>query len=297
MLWGPESPSRRIARIKTPIMDGLREKYSDATFQFQFEEFECTIAEIEAQGKILVVKDHPYHMMYPHVTLDDIKPEDRPIAPIVDKLLDLPEAERESRAVTTPFFPIPNPTFLPDRLFATFTPILTIRHPCRMISSFKRALQAMGAPFPDEDSSMDTQFKWQRMVYDCYKAWFSTPEGIEAAGGASIAKHLPIVVDGDKLINNPQGQMETLCRILGLDPCGIQYSWKARKSMEHDAFGGTLGNSTGIIKGKDGSDKTPVLEEEMRKWTEEWGKETADGLMFLVNRTMEDYEYLLKRSI
>ncbi|KAG7086336.1 hypothetical protein E1B28_002298 [Marasmius oreades] len=296
MLWGPESPSRRIAGIKTPMMDGLRAKHSDATFQSQLEEFECAIAEIESQGKTLVVKEHSYHMMYPHVTLDGVEPEERPIAPFVDKQLDLPEAERESRAAVAPFFPIPNPTFLPDRLFATFTPILTIRHPCRMIPSLKRSLETIGARFPDEDSSMDTHYKWQRMVYDCYKAWFSTPEGIEAAGGASIAKHLPIVIDGDKLINDPQGQMETLCRILGLDPLRIQYSWKARQVV-HDAFGETLSNSTGVIKGKDGSDKTVVLEEEMRKWTEELGEETADGLIFLVNRTMEDYAYLFERSI
>ncbi|KAG7086331.1 hypothetical protein E1B28_002294 [Marasmius oreades] len=278
-------------------MDGLKKKYSNATFQFQLEEFECAIAEIESQGKTLVVKEHSYHMMYPHVTLDGVKPEDRPIAPLVDKLLDLPEADRESRTATAPFFPIPNPTFLPDRLFATFTPILTIRHPCRMIFSLKRALKTLGVPFPDEDSSMDTQFKWQRMVYDCYKAWFSTPEGIEAVGGTSIAKLLPIVVDGDKLVNDAQGQMETLCRILGLDPFGIQYSWDVQESVGYEAFGGTLSRSTGIIKGKDGSDKTPVLEEEMEKWKEEWGKETAEGMRFLVDNAMEDYDYLLKRSI
>ncbi|KAG7086337.1 hypothetical protein E1B28_002299 [Marasmius oreades] len=297
MLWGPESPSRRTENVEDPLLDELKEKYSNATFQSQLQEFECAITEIEAQGKILVVKEHPYHMMYPHITLDDITPEDRPIAPIVDNLLDLPEAERNVGAAATPLLPIPNPTFLPDRLFVTFTPILTIRHPCRLIPSLKRAMETIGAPFPNKDSPWDTQFKWQRMVYDCYKAWFSTPEGIEAAGGASIAKHLPIVVDGDKLVNDPQGQMETLCQILELDPFGIQYSWDVRDSIGHDAFAGTLSKSTGIIKGKDGSDRTPELDVEMKKWTNAWGEETANGIEILVNKMMEDYEYLFERSI
>ncbi|KAG7087045.1 hypothetical protein E1B28_013024 [Marasmius oreades] len=293
-LFGPETPSKRAASIKSPFMEKLMEKYSNTTFQSQLEAMERAIRETEAQGKIPIIKEHSYCMMYS----DMLRNEDRSIAPIVDKLLDLPEAEKENGTTAAPSFPIPNPTFLPDRLFATFTPILNIRHPCHMISSLRRAAQSTGAGFPDEDTPIDTQFKWQRMVYDCYKAWLSTPEGIEAVGGASIAEHLPIIVDGDKLVNNPQGQMETLCRILNLDPSGVQYTWEAR---EPDAvltvFVGTLGKSTGVIKGKDGSDRIPVLEEKVKKWTEEWDKKTAEDMRFLVEKTMEDYNYLLKHSI
>lgn len=294
---GPEGPSRRTKDVKAPFIEKMRQEYSKATFQYQFEDMERSIAEIEAQGKIPVVKEHAYCMMYPHKLWDN---EKTLIAPIVDKFLDLPEADRQrSEAKKTPSFPIPNPTFLPDRLFGTFIPILTIRHPCRMISSLRRALQPMGAPFPDEDSSVDTQFKWLRMVYECYKAWFVTPEGIEAAGGASIAEHLPIIVDGDKLVNDPQGQMETLCRILNLDPSKIQYTWDVREpeSKGQAMFVGTLSKSTGIIKGKDGSDKIPVLEEEVKKWTDEWDQKSAEEMKYFVQQTMEDYNYLLERSV
>ncbi|KAG7086308.1 hypothetical protein E1B28_002273 [Marasmius oreades] len=293
-LFGPETPSKRAASIKAPFMEKLKEKHSNFTFQSQFEAMERAIGETEAQGKIPVIKEHSYCMMYS----DILRNEDRSIKPIVDKFLDLPEAEKEDVATATPSFPIPNPTFLPDRLFATFTPVLNIRHPCRMVPSLRRAVQAMEAVFPDEDTPIDTQFKWQRMVYDCYKAWLSTPEGIEAVGGASIAEHLPIVVDGDKLVNNAEGQMETLFRILNLDPSGVQYTWEAREPEAAQAvFVGTLGRSTGVIKGKDGSHKIPVLEEEVKKWTEEWDEKTAQDMKFWVDKAMEDYDYLLKRSI
>ncbi|KAF9265974.1 hypothetical protein L218DRAFT_1019082 [Marasmius fiardii PR-910] len=216
------------------------------------------------------------------------------------------EVTELNRNTKTPSFPIPNPTFLPDRLVATFIPILTIRHPCRMISSLKRAIQSMGADFPDEECAVDAHFKWQRMMFDFYKAWFSTTEGIEAAGegtkavgGASTAEHLPIVIDGDKLINDPEAQMDKLCRILNLDSSKIHYTWEARESETPGAaiFVGTLNRSSGIIKGKDGSDKVPVLDEEVKNWTEEWGERTAEEMKFLVERTMDDYDHLLERSI
>ncbi|KAF9259823.1 hypothetical protein L218DRAFT_974512 [Marasmius fiardii PR-910] len=204
-----------------------------------------------------------------------------------------------NRNTKTPSFPIPNPTFLPDRLVATFIPILTIRHPSRMISSLKRAFQSMGADFPDEECAIDAHFKWQRMMYDFYKVWFSTTEGIEAAGGISIAEHLPIVVDGDRVVNDAKAQIETVCRILNLDPSGIQYTWEPREAM-HKAnaiFSRTLNESTGIIKGKDGNDNIPLLEEEVERWSAEWNDKTAEGMKVWVEKTMEDYEYLLKRSI
>ncbi|KAG7086264.1 hypothetical protein E1B28_002231 [Marasmius oreades] len=273
----------------------MRKMHSNATFQSQFEAMERAIGEIEAQGKIPVFKEHAYCLMYS----DILRNEGRSIAAIVDKYLDIPEAERENQATAAPSFPIPNPTFLPDRLFATFTPVFIIRHPCRMVPSLRRAVQSIGAVYPNEDTVFDTQFKWQRMVYDCYKAWLSTPEGIEAVGGASFAEHLPVVVDGDRLVNNAQEQMESLCQIVGLDPSGIQYEWEAQESETpgQAVFVGTLHNSTGIIKSKDRSGESPVLEEEVKKWTAEWDEKTAEVMRFWVEKAMEDYDYLLKRSI
>ncbi|KAF9264097.1 hypothetical protein L218DRAFT_863773 [Marasmius fiardii PR-910] len=224
-----------------------------------------------------------------------LQEEAQPRTPLVDKLLDLPEAEREKAAAAKPpSFPIPNPTMFPDRLFASFIPILIIRHPCRSIPSLKRALQPLGAPFSDGDAVIDSTYAWQRMMYECYRAWFATPEGIEAAGSASAAEELPIVIDGDKLVGDPEGQMNKLCRILELDPAGVQYTWEARpaEDMGQALFIGTLSKSTG-----DGNDRVPVLEDQVKKWTEEWDEQTAQGMKGLVEKTIKDYELLLERSI
>ncbi|KAF9270665.1 hypothetical protein L218DRAFT_49741 [Marasmius fiardii PR-910] len=284
-------------------IDELRKKDSNTTFQSSLDKFECTIAEMETQGMIPVIKEHSFHMMGPP-TLDlnpciESKRETRSgVLTITDNLLDLPEAERE-KLIATPSFPIPNPLIVPDRLFATFTPVLNIRHPCHIISSLRRATQAVVREFPDDDAAIETQLKWQRMVFDCYKAWFSTSGGIEVAGDLSVAKQLPIILDGDKLANDPQGQMDKLCRILKLDPAGIQYAWEAQpiEDLRQAMYNTTIRNSTGVIKGKEGSDRVPVLEEEVNKWREEWDEKSAQAMQFWVEKTMADYEYLLERSI
>ncbi|KAG7098368.1 hypothetical protein E1B28_000326 [Marasmius oreades] len=302
-MFGPERLRTRIASGNmAAFMDKMKEKHANTTFQSRFDGLERAIADIEAQGKTVVIKEHSYHLMDPQTIFTNIavEGEAKPRAPIVDNLLDLPEEERgKAVTATPPPFPIPNPTILPDRLFASFLPIIIIRHPCRTISSLKRALQPLGGPFPDADTVIDTSFKWQRIMYECYKAWFATPEGIEAAGGSAVAEQLPIVVDGDRLVNDAEKQMAKLCGILGLDPAGIQYTWEAQpaQDMAQIMFIGTLSKSTGIIKGKDGSDKTPVLEEEVKRWTEEWDEKTAEAMKGLVEKTINDYEFLLKRCI
>ncbi|KAG7086329.1 hypothetical protein E1B28_002292 [Marasmius oreades] len=304
-LFGPEHLTLRATIDPFLERTKMKEAFSGATFQYSLDEMQRTIAEIEAQGKTAVIKEHTFHMMdagtlYTNAGIDTIKRENTLKLPLTDKLLDLPESERETLP-GSPSFPIPNPTILPDRLLATFMPVLIIRHPCHMVSSFRRVLtRVYGGSFPDEDSPIDTQYKWHRMIYNFYKAWFSTPEGIAAAGGPAVAEHLPIVIDGDKLVNDAQGQMETWCRILHIDASGVQYTWEAQPLPENHpkaSFIGTISKSTGVLKSKDGNDKVPVIEEEVQKWMEETDEKTAEGMKFWVEKTMEDYNYLLERSI
>ncbi|KAF9264096.1 hypothetical protein L218DRAFT_958517 [Marasmius fiardii PR-910] len=243
-----------------------------------------------------VIKDHSYHILDPQIICANV----------------VFEGEVTLKA---PCFPLPNPTILPDRIFASFLPILLIRHPCRTVCSLKRALHPLGRPFPDETTTIQTSFKWQRMVYECYKVWFATPQGIEAAGGPLTAEQLPIVIDGDRLANDAEEQMEKLCRILKLDAAEIKYTWEARppQNMGESIFLETLNNSTGVVKGKvgdsflaqppsncstqDGSDKIPILEEEVKKWEEEWDEKTALIMKGLVENAIGDYEFFSECSI
>ncbi|KAJ8094054.1 hypothetical protein PM082_009944 [Marasmius tenuissimus] len=285
-------PEKMITR-GTPQLDkfykdfNTDEVFKDVTFQYSIDELERAIAEVEAQGKIPVLKEHSYHMMdsesfKPHIDIDR-KTRARPV--IVDKRLDLPESERE--AASEPSLRIPNPTLLPDRLFVTFTPILLIRHPARMLPSLLSAFGQIGANPFDPDFPIDSSYKWQRQMYDCYNAWFREKDA-----------RLPIVIDGDKLINDPQGQMEKLCSIVGLDSAGVKYTWESQEldTPVKALFIRTLCASTGVIQG-DETAKPPVLEDEVKKWAEQWDEETAQEMKRRAELVLLDYEYLLDRSI
>ncbi|KAK1234503.1 hypothetical protein PQX77_002304 [Marasmius sp. AFHP31] len=304
-------PEKMIAR-DTPQLDkfykdfNTDEVFKDVTFQHSVDEMERAIAELEAQvtipdhlsdprssgspveqGKISVLKEHSYHMMdsasfKPHIDIDR-RTRARPV--IVDKCLDLPESKRET--ASEPSLPIPNPTLLPDRLFVTFAPVLLIRHPARMLPSLLRAFGQVGATPFDPDFPIDSSYKWQRQMYDCYKAWFKEKD-----------TRLPVVIDGDKLINDPQGQMEKLCSIVGLDSAGVKYTWESQEldTPVKALFIRTLCASTGVIQGNDTA-KPPVLEDEVKKWAEQWDEEMAEEMKRRAELVLPDYEYLLERSI
>ncbi|KAL0065910.1 hypothetical protein AAF712_007036 [Marasmius tenuissimus] len=215
----------------------------------------------------------------------DVPREDLPIPKMVDHFLDVAEEKRstsQAEAEALPSLPIPNPTFIPDRLFVTLRPVFIIRHPAKAIASFSRASTGFGATIFDEDSMMETQYKWLRMVYDCYKALYES-QGLNGV--------VPVVIDGDKLVNDTENQMNKLCSILGIDPSKIRYTWDAVDKFDSklaEKFIGTIGRSTGVIRQKDY--RTPVLEEEAEKWAGEWDERTAEKMKYFAEKTMEDYQ-------
>ncbi|ESK89781.1 hypothetical protein Moror_16818 [Moniliophthora roreri MCA 2997] len=199
-------------------------------------------------------------------------------------------------ATPEPPLPIPNPTFLPDRLLKTLTPVFIIRHPARAIPSYLRVSEPFSRTIFDDDVPLFLVFKWQCMVFDFYKAWYSCTNGAESAGPSR--ENLLIVIDGDKLVNDSLHQIDKLCRLLDLDPTPIRFSWDARDGFEnlaYVAFLSTIGKSTGVIKSEDS--KPLVLEDEVKKWAIQWDDETVWEMKRRAENAMEDYEYMLKHSI
>ncbi|KAL0572882.1 hypothetical protein V5O48_009076 [Marasmius crinis-equi] len=263
-------------------------------FQECLDEMEKLIVETEDKGKKLVLKEHGYQLMFPptfNAHLD--KPlEETPLPKMVDHSLDIPVEKRKtsnSEEDESPSLPIPNPTYIPDRLFITFKPVLIIRHPALAIPSYLRAAAVLGGTVFDEDMVVETQYKWQRLIYDCYKAWYDS-KGMSGA--------FPVVIDGDKLINDTQSQMTRLCELIGVEPSGIQYSWDVKDQFENkvsESFIGTIGRSTGVIRKEE--NRVPLIAEEAEKWAGEWDQDTAEKMRFYAEKAMPDYQYLLERSI
>ncbi|KIK64798.1 hypothetical protein GYMLUDRAFT_39761 [Collybiopsis luxurians FD-317 M1] len=188
--------------------------------------------------------------------------------------------------------PFPNPTLLPDRIVATVSPVVIIRHPIFTYPSWVRASSVFGGNVFDAEFSLVGSYRWQRIIYDFYREYYdkTDPEG---------KKDWPIVMDGDKLVEDTQGQMKKFCELVGLTESEIQYSWdSAGRPPDRllTAFMGTISESTGVIKGPD-SLRIPDLDEEVKKWTAEWNEEVAQKVKEAVNSSLEDYEYLRARCL
>ncbi|KAF8827250.1 hypothetical protein HHX47_DHR5001061 [Lentinula edodes] len=188
--------------------------------------------------------------------------------------------------------PVPNPTLLPDRLLASMSPIIIIRHPIFTYTSYIRAASVFGGTGIDSEFPLMATYRWQRIIYDFYREYYDKTD-LEGR------KHWPIVIDGDKLVEDTKGQMEKFCALTGIDETQIQYSWNAsNEPVEgvYRAFVGTIKESTGVIKTPKSSEPLNV-EEYVEKWTEEFDETVAQRLKEAVEASIEDYEYLFKASI
>ncbi|KAF9067687.1 hypothetical protein BDP27DRAFT_1225558, partial [Rhodocollybia butyracea] len=184
--------------------------------------------------------------------------------------------------------PIPNPTLLPDRILAFSLPVIIIRHPVFTYPSYERAASVYATTVFDMEFSVMTSYKWSRIMYDFHRSYYekTDPEGM---------KDWPIIVDGDRLVEDTKGQMKKFCDIAGLDESEIQYSWEAAV-LETDkkplsSFLRTIKESTGVIKG------LVNLELQVKKWAEEWDEKVAQRMKEAVESAMDDYDYLLARCI
>lgn len=106
---------------------------------------------------------------------------------------------------------IANPTYLPDEVIKTLSPLLVIRHPLLVVDSAFRGLRKVTGMVPqEEDFEFQCTMKWTKILYD----YFRHQLGIT-----------PTVIDSEDYIYRTSAVMEKLCAMYGLDPNGIQYTW------------------------------------------------------------------------
>ncbi|KAL0063025.1 hypothetical protein AAF712_010048 [Marasmius tenuissimus] len=173
-----------------------------------------------------------------------------------------------------------NLTLILNRFYFSFTPIITTCHPAHAVPSAYQAFQHsnIGVDLSHPDFPVFTSYKWTRLALDLFKSY-----------GAADAT----VVDGEKLVKDPQSQMKKVCDMLGLDEGGIRYNWDKPEMGKGSKFEGTffktLNESSGVVL-------DPISRQE-EKWMEEWDKDTAKVLRKMVEEAMDDYQYLLQYSV
>ncbi|KAK7053204.1 hypothetical protein VNI00_003823 [Paramarasmius palmivorus] len=270
---------------------------SEQTYQEAFDLLRGSVEDIEVAGKIPLAMEHPQYIV-PHDNVDTgakfPSPRNRtgPVEPPVITFNGTTDTKT-------------NPTCLPDAFLSNFTPIITIRHPARVLPSYIRA--TFKSKMASEFTSLDEEgkalflhkfekaarFRWDRIIFD------------SLAGKGKVR----IVVDGDKLARDPKGQMKVLCDALGIDSRdgNIKFTWgneDGRKGGDHgwmsedlkEAFFGSLRKSTGVVEDKRLDDPVDVAKERFQ-WAEEWGEELASYMEDMVQGAVEDYEYLRQFAI
>jgi hypothetical protein len=105
-----------------------------------------------------------------------------------------------------------NPTYLPDDIITTLTPVLLFRHPALSIPSLYRVASpesVAGIDPEDEDWTVWTTYTWTKYIYDYF---------------VSIGTK-PIVVEAQDYIYDTEATMNCLCRSLGIDENGWTDKW------------------------------------------------------------------------
>ncbi|KAI7283856.1 hypothetical protein KC345_g2682 [Hortaea werneckii] len=187
--------------------------------------------------------------------------------------------------------PIPgNPTYIPETLLATLTPILLLRHPALSIpSSWRTESKIKNLEIEDEDFYLLTTYRWSRELF-AYLLHQSTSSGWPK----------PLVIDAYDIVHRTAQLTGKLCGELGLDPAGVQESWRKLPREEwpgHSvvvAYTKDLLGSGGVERGVGKPlEEDFDIEVETEKWKGEFGEEVGMKLRKCVEAEMADYEYLL----
>lgn len=182
--------------------------------------------------------------------------------------------------------PKTNPTLFSDDFCRTWTPVFLIRHPAQMVESFYRA-EARVHPVNLERKENQTYISlgYSRQLYD----WYINNSDIK-----------PIVLEADDVLEEGPS-MTRMCEQVGMDPARLVHSWAAKEVKDTDvnpflkSYMEGLWQSTGIDKSK--MSKGLTVDGKYLQWKNELGDEIADKLRDMVDKAMDDYNYLYARKL
>ena len=132
-----------------------------------------------------------------------------------------------------------NPTYLPDWLWDTCTPVMVIRHPALSVASFWQKISQTSHLAPgDQDFTFTTSLHYCRLLFDLLKSQGRTP----------------IMVDGEDVVLRTEELTVNICNALGIDPTGAKEQWEPTPEDQLHPnpivreFTKTIHESTGVIR-------------------------------------------------
>ncbi|KAL8953816.1 MAG: hypothetical protein Q9222_000325 [Ikaeria aurantiellina] len=296
-LHGPE-------RLNYMIEESHQQGTESATYQKAFNDLQQSVSAIAKEGKHTWIKEHMSFILDPTVAATKFPRSDGhaplPCPKVVDQAADgmLEEGGYPNSGVSVKRT---NPSILPDAFMRTLSPIFQIRHPAISIPSYYRAgMKAAGElQILSDGFSNPTSYAWDRVMFDWY-CEHAYPQRKEVPRGH---KSWPLIVEGEDLVNDNERTVSAICSLANIDVAGVAKEWqpvsdevKQKQTADIKNYLSTLQDSKGVIKS--GRDPNEVsIEEEHKKWEQEFGADIAGQLKHAVQATMDDYLFLAKFKI
>ncbi|KAJ5974923.1 hypothetical protein N7481_008630 [Penicillium waksmanii] len=260
-----------------------------------FHELNQHVESANSEGKLVVVKEHSNFLTDPVAKTRFLYGEE-------SVTQEMPwELRGPNELVQLTSRSIHNETILSDGFLKTWLPIFLIRHPALSFPSFYRAcVRADGEEFmksiPGRRScQMVMTMRWTRKLHDFYVEHFNE-SNIQAEQGKAKAIW-PIVLDADDIMTEP-AVLVRLCNTIGLDRDRLRYQWEPADQVPPlwaQAFRTTLDSSTTINTKKAAGDID--INEEGRKWRDEFGEEDGQMIENYVRAAMLDYNFLKSKRL
>jgi hypothetical protein len=248
-----------------------------------------------SSGKLVFVKEHANFLTDPVAKTQFIYGEES----VTQELPWMIKGSDE--VVQTTSRSIHNKTILSDEFLRSWNPVFLIKHPALSFPSFYRAsVRADGQEFMNSipgrrSCHMVMTMRWIRKLYDFYSEYFTeSKHQTVQANGDDI---WPIILDADDVIDKP-AVLVKLCNLTGLDSGLLRYEWEPSRQARPlwaQAFRTTLDSSTRIIATKAAGDID--IDEEVKKWKEEFGEEIGDMIEKYVRDAIPDYEFLKSKRL
>jgi hypothetical protein len=245
------------------------------------------ITAAEQEGQKLFIKEHSIMLNHPRV-------EDHYIN-------GSKEARTISEATPVPIKGIPEPTrsrlnltLFPDEFLKTWNPTFLIRHPALMIPSLYRTCQGemeyKGIRRPrQEPCPTELTMRWHRTLYEFFAEHFANDNV------------WPIVLDADDIMTRPE-LVSKYAKLAGLDDSKVRRSWEKAGDKDLNKLSTVEQRMLSSINASTTIDNSKVagnidIDQEVVKWTQEFGEGEARKLEKWVRDALPDYEFMHSRRM
>jgi hypothetical protein len=269
---------------KKPIDTWTEEEHAstDGNIQQCSQRFLDYIAAAEQEGQKVFVKEHSIMLNHPRAENHYLN------------------GSKETRAITEatpiPIKGIPEPTrsqfnltLFPDEFLKTWNPTFLIRHPALMIPSLYRTCKCEmdfnGISRPkQEPCPTELTLRWHRTLYEFFAEHFAND---------SV---WPIVLDADDIMMSPQ-LVSKYAKLAGLDDSKVLRSWEKAEEKEVNKLSTIEQRMLSSINASTTIDSSKIagnvdIDQEVVKWTKEFGEGEAKKLEKWVRDAMPDYEFM-----